>query len=79
MQRRTLNENNRTIGITTADYWTKQKYIEEALFTDSIKGKDIDVFYMDMCKIHEFSDVGYEFFMTMSETEMIEIFDIKLI
>ena len=74
-----MNEDYKTVGIMSADYWTTRKDIEGTLFTDSLKGKEIACYYMDIVGMHEFGDEGLEFFNNLAETEMLEIFDIPLV
>lgn len=77
--RREINPDNKTKGIMVTDFWTEEKEIEAALFTPSQKGQDIQLQYMDIADIHEFSQIGQEFFSTMSETPMLELFDLEIV
>jgi len=77
--RRELRDDHETPGIMTADFWTLPSYVETTLFTDSLKGADIKLQFMDVADIHEFSEVGQQFFQIMQDTNCLELFDQELV
>ena len=40
---------------------TENKSVIDGLFNDSDRGEMIDLYYMDLVEIHEFSDLGKQF------------------
>ena len=60
--RREINEDTKTPGIMASDVWEHKKVIEKALFTNSNKGQDIKVYFIDTVGLHEFNYNSKEFF-----------------
>jgi hypothetical protein len=52
-------------------------FFENVLFTDSTKGEEIQLYFMDFTLIHEFTKEGNEFFKQISITENLSIFEIE--
>lgn len=77
--RREINEQSTTPGIMATDIWARRKTIDETLFTNSNKGQDIKVYFIDTVGLHEFNKTSREFFAQMANTEQLHLFDLSLI
>ena len=71
-------ENRPTPGIISVELTGDRKHVDE-LFTKDSKGVDMKLCYMDLQEIHEFSDLGKEFFDKMAETKNYDLFETKII
>ena len=62
-----------------ADMWDQKSNVKKTLFTNETKGEDVKVQYMDLAQIHEFSDVGQDFFEKLQSSDNFALFDQEII
>ena len=48
----------KTPGIMQTNFWSEKKKIENTMFSPDKSKVDIDLLFMDITQLHEFSDEG---------------------